>query len=721
MSNSSSVRFSVDSHLLLELGERLVARRSIALAELVKNAYDADATKVIVRLENVTKIGGTIVVQDDGHGMTFETLLAGWMLIATGEKRDLRNPISRKYKRIMTGAKGIGRFACRVLSDKLILESVATVASGQKEKITATFDWARFKSGSKVDEVSVPYRKEKVSFDIPTGTKLILEKTREPWGEKDVNDLRNDLLSLISEFSPEIEQVQESGKKIHDPGFQVIIQAPEFPEFEGPMAKQFLRYSWATLVGRISSDGSPTFDLHIRKLKKRLRFRPDRKFSEIGEAFFRVYLFVYRKDYFENIPISLADARKMGRERGGVRIFLDKFRVFPYGESTDDWLNLDADKSRRITAFQEITEQEEDLIRPMLFLPGNNQLFGAVLLSRVRNPNITLTVTRDRLLANRAFDELRRFVRLGIEWMTIQYARYAPETRGPRVKPDPLKPLDDAKKKILNKANELGAESTAEIVQILDLAKQAFENRENERISEISMLRVLATTGTLVSVFQHELSTMIRALARESKALFARLDELPPEHKSKLLDSSKRLQDWADSIEEYASQVGRMIGRESRDRPRSYPLQALIDEMVAPFSYHLSEQHIEFINHLPADLHLPPMFRCEIYSVFLNLITNSIKAVKKSSVRKISITGARADNAVKILVLDTGHPVPAERREEVFEPFVSDSEPDLLFGEGTGLGLTITRNTLDTYGGTVRFIDPPANWVTCVEIILPES
>lgn len=699
----------------------MVARRSIALAELVKNAYDADATKVIVRLENVRQIGGTILLQDDGQGMTFETLLDGWMLIATGEKRDLRNPVSRKYKRVMTGAKGIGRFACRVLSDRLVLESVAIVASGQKERITATFDWGRFKSGSKVDEVSVPYQREKVPFDTATGTKLRLEKTREAWEENDVNDLRNDLLSLISEFGPGIGSVEEKRNRARDPGFQIIIQAPEFPEFEGAIAEQFLRYSWARLVGRIAPDGAPTYDLHIRKLNKRMRFRPEREFSGLGEAFFRVDLFVYRKDYFENLPISLADARKIGRERGGVRIFVDRFRVFPYGEPTDDWLNLDADKARRVTAFQEITEQEEDLVRPMLFLPGNNQLFGAVFLSRVKNPNITLTVTRDRLLANTAFDDLKRFVRLGIEWMTIQYARYAPETRRPRVRPDPLKPLDDARKKILKKTDELGSETTAEIVQTLDLARQAFENRESERISEISMLRVLATTGTLVSVFQHELSTMIRALGRENKALLAHLEELPPEHKSKLLETSKRLQDWAESIGEYASQVGRMIGRESRDRPRSYPIRALMDEMVAPFKYHLSEQHIEFINDLPADLRLPPMFRCEIYSVFLNLITNSIKAVRKSSVRKISITAARTDKSIRITLLDTGHPVPPERREEVFEPFVSDSEPDLLFGEGTGLGLTITRNTLDTYGGTVRFVDPPANWVTSVEVILPES
>lgn len=64
--------FEVDAGLLFQLGERLVARPSIALAELIKNAYDADATRVTVRLENVTTESGAILISDNGTGMTFE-------------------------------------------------------------------------------------------------------------------------------------------------------------------------------------------------------------------------------------------------------------------------------------------------------------------------------------------------------------------------------------------------------------------------------------------------------------------------------------------------------------------------------------------------------------------------------------------------------------------------------------------------------------------------
>lgn len=719
--SSSELHFSVDSHLLLELGERLVARESIALAELVKNAYDADSPDVIITLDKVTKSGGRIIVEDHGEGMTYDMLIKGWMRIATGDKRE--NPISRKYKRVRVGAKGIGRFACRVLSNKLVLESVAVVGSGRKEKVSAIFDWRDFKTGSSVGEIGISCTRQRVDYKTDTGTKLTLEDARDVWKEDDLNRLQNDLLSLVSDYVPEV-QVAEKEEKREDPGFQIIVHAPEFPEFQGSVSEQFLKYSWCRLIGRISPDGKPRYQLRVRRLQKDLQYTPTRTFAEVGGVYFRIDFFVYRREYFAGLPISLNDARNILRERGGVRIFFDKFRVFAYGmERSEDWLSLDLDRARVRGVFREYAEKDEDVDRPFLDLPGTYQLMGAVFLSREKNPGITMSITRDHLLDNKAFQELVKFVRLGIEWMTVQYARFAPESRGgPPRKEDPLKPLEIARQKVLRKEDVLGHEATSEILQSFVMARQAFEEREEDRISEISMLRVLATTGTLISVFEHELSTLIRALITENRRLVNYLEDLPQSHRSKLKDTISRLQTWADSIEETASQLGKMMGRKSRDRPRSYPLRDLIDNMVAPFNYHFETEHIDFKDDgLPADLRMPAMFRCEVYSIFLNLITNAIKAVKNSEVRKIHITGNISENEIRIHVLDTGRGIPPDRREEVFKPFVSDSEPDLLFGEGTGLGLTIVRNTVDTYGGTVRFIDPPDDWKTCVELVFPQS
>ena len=113
------VSFQAEGRLLQELGERLVASPEVALVELIKNAYDADSPSAEVR---VFDAGKTLVVADTGHGISLTTLSAsGW--IATGSKVEER--LSPKYKRRLTGAKGIGRFAVRYLGDHLTLTSVA--------------------------------------------------------------------------------------------------------------------------------------------------------------------------------------------------------------------------------------------------------------------------------------------------------------------------------------------------------------------------------------------------------------------------------------------------------------------------------------------------------------------------------------------------------------------------------------------------------------------
>jgi len=120
ISDEGDLRFAVDCRLLFELGEQLVARKSVALAELVKNAYDADATKVTVALVNVTQSSGKITIADNGSGMTLETIRSAWMRIATDEKH--RNPRSKNFGRPRAGAKGIGRFASRRLARQLVAE-----------------------------------------------------------------------------------------------------------------------------------------------------------------------------------------------------------------------------------------------------------------------------------------------------------------------------------------------------------------------------------------------------------------------------------------------------------------------------------------------------------------------------------------------------------------------------------------------------------------------
>ena len=121
--------------------------------ELIKNAYDADATECAVEYSP----GSRIVVEDDGTGMTLDRFRNAWMRIGTGAKA--HTPFSEMYWREITGEKGIGRFAVRFLGRALHLESVANdQGRGLTTKLTADFDWPKFDRNEDLGKVRVPYR-----------------------------------------------------------------------------------------------------------------------------------------------------------------------------------------------------------------------------------------------------------------------------------------------------------------------------------------------------------------------------------------------------------------------------------------------------------------------------------------------------------------------------------------------------------------------------------
>ena len=148
-------KFTVDTHLFRELGELLVGRDSTALIELIKNAYDADATEVTAygeRLDSPNE--GRILVRDNGVGMNAADFENGFLRVASrlkeqGERR------STLFQRRYTGAKGIGRLAAHKLARKLEVDSVprASESEGLQEMLSAAIDWDEIERYETLDEL----------------------------------------------------------------------------------------------------------------------------------------------------------------------------------------------------------------------------------------------------------------------------------------------------------------------------------------------------------------------------------------------------------------------------------------------------------------------------------------------------------------------------------------------------------------------------------------
>ncbi|HYG98711.1 MAG TPA: ATP-binding protein, partial [Terriglobales bacterium] len=145
-------KFTVDTHLFRELGELLVGRDSTALLELIKNAYDADATELTVSGDQLSSISsGSIRIIDNGNGMTREEFENGFLRIASRIKEEGERRSPRLHRRY-TGAKGIGRLAAHKLARLLTVESVSYRKTDSKG-VKAVIDWDKIETFSTLDEI----------------------------------------------------------------------------------------------------------------------------------------------------------------------------------------------------------------------------------------------------------------------------------------------------------------------------------------------------------------------------------------------------------------------------------------------------------------------------------------------------------------------------------------------------------------------------------------
>jgi anti-sigma regulatory factor (Ser/Thr protein kinase) len=178
----------------------------MALAELVKNAYDADASNVTIDyLEDDD--GPCLVIEDDGNGMTLEELEQGWMRIGTPYK--VTQPFSPRFGRPRAGMKGIGRFAAQRLGKCLLL---STTPRGQSVTHEITFNWEDFTGESSLEKILLTVVSQP-STSGP-GTRLVI-RTPQPWTREDLERVLQELVQLYT-------LPKDLGLEDDDPGFEVV-------------------------------------------------------------------------------------------------------------------------------------------------------------------------------------------------------------------------------------------------------------------------------------------------------------------------------------------------------------------------------------------------------------------------------------------------------------------------------------------------------------------
>jgi hypothetical protein len=298
-----TLTFTIESRILRELGERLVKQPEVALVELIKNAYDADATECTVKY-----INNSIIVSDDGQGMTLDQFTNGWMRIGTSSKEAF--PFSDKYLRPITGEKGIGRFAVRFLGRTLHLESIADDPNLRcRTRLTANFDWPSFDLHEDLGNVQVPYELFEVPQTIPTGTALTISHLRSEAKSINLAKVRTGsivILTPLRSLFRKITDDEESDtvtKDWRDPGFILNVQSGEDQNEPEDVAAQILDAFVLRAQLRLSKD-KVELQIYRRGMEEAYLEIVDTYPNEIGKLYADIRFFPYRAGTFTNMPVD---------------------------------------------------------------------------------------------------------------------------------------------------------------------------------------------------------------------------------------------------------------------------------------------------------------------------------------------------------------------------------------------------------------------------------
>ena len=440
---NDSLTFDVDAQLITELGERLVSRNHIGISELIKNAYDADSPNVDVTLIKASEnnlANSELIISDEGSGMTFETVQSRWMTIGTSNKRS--NPVSKVYGRPVTGNKGIGRFACQRLAESLELTTCAKTVNGFQHT-TVIFDWDDFSPGKRLSKVKCQYNSFNSSEGSP-GTTLRLKRLREKVTERDFKMILKSI-TLISVATP----VKRSGFQ-EDPGFGANIAAPEFEDLIGSAAfkadDKLLSSGWGTISGQIGDDGALSIELSSKDTEVQTYSYSDGKFIPLAGISFKIHIVPLKvRDEIDPYRDSTLLTRKVIRDitdiHSGIKLYLNGFRVYPYGEVNegDDWLGIAHDISRRrgssdFIELQDVASQMGIInpARAMLNHPGTRSLIGNIIIEGKAVDAFQVKMDREGLVATENFKSLKEAIRMSLDWATINYEAWLIRARKKR-------------------------------------------------------------------------------------------------------------------------------------------------------------------------------------------------------------------------------------------------------------------------------------------------
>jgi len=605
MSTKKTLQFEASAYLQRLIGRDLVPNEEMAIVELVKNSYDSGATQVNIFIQpDSEKKPGYIRIADDGSGMSIDDIRSNFMFAGYSDRPDQTRRV-----RVPTGEKGIGRFAADKLGRTL---EVFTRQRRQNEGIRLRIDWRAFEARAKAfNQIHAEYTVGPVPQVLNQhGTTLEIGRLRTQWTSAKLDSLRNWLKDLFDPFRPP----KDFSVTLELAGTRSARETiePEVPE--------------ADLVMDVALDEAHKLRRRIKSLGDNITLIDER--SSEGKHIESLGALRARFLYFHKRP-----NKKLARGlEPGVRVYRDGFRIEPFGSRDADWLGI-AEKRAKRAGHAHIVP---------------SRLFGFVEISRLSNPELADTTSRQALLSTPAASSMVTLLRRQLD-------SFEEHLRSSRAEP---------------------------------------RWKENRRVKAIAFEQArLHTLGVVSYGLAHELRQPMQAIRTEANNIRKKLVALGVKDED-ITDAQRAIDRGVERIDKNIAFVSD-IAKGSIEEKAVVDLVKVIRAEVEFLKPRCKAAGISLVLEAPPS-QAATLNEFVVNVVIVNFIQNSMDALGSEGGNiRVIVRKKRQNHYVE--VVDDGPGVSAEISERLFKQFTTQKTG------GMGVGLSYCKAIVQSHGGSVGF------------------